>query len=350
MYYLCAANRSFSRPFPEPEKSKDSVAPAPPMKNLAFNPMKKLLLLCPLALLAAGCFDRDYDLSDLDTGHIAIGGDASCFEVPLACIKVALDDIHDDKGSLRQMLAEADVWLPASLPDGAGCVDLHRVRTEDAYMGRLLDALIDEMKRNEEKLAQVADLAWSDYRIKFLGTLNLPDNVSKTLFLQTFKEQFRTGSPLSEAIRTKTEESARNYLTALDVETLEYELGAIDLGDMLDMLTANLDPANTPDPVNTLSIEGEVISSLPITLNLSPSFEPADIRVPTFLIEAADTTQLPSTRIYAKDLRALSRASNVTVRVPVDLQHYYPGTVIDQQTPVTIRLSLRKTGALNLNY
>jgi len=119
---------------------------------------------------------------------------------------------------------------------------------------------------------------------------------------------------------------------------------------MLDMLTANLDPANTPDPVNTLSIEGEVISSLPITLNLSPSFEPADIRVPTFLIEAADTTQLPSTRIYAKDLRALSRASNVTVRVPVDLQHYYPGTVIDQQTPVTIRLSLRKTGALNLNY
>ena len=309
--------------------------------------MKKLLLLCPLALLAVGCFDRDYDLSDLDTEHIAIGDDASCFDVPLATIKVALDDIHDDKGSLRQMLAEADVWLPSALPDGSDYVDLHRVRTDDAYLDILLDALIDEMVRDEEKLAQVADLAWSDYRIKFLGTLNLPAGVTEAQFLETFKAQFRTGA-LSTAIRTKTEESARNYLTALDVETLEYDLGKIDLGDMLDMLTDNLDPEGTPEPVNTLSIEGEVASSLPLTLNLSPSFEPTDIRVATFLIEADATTQLPSTRIYAADLRRLSRASDVTVRVPIDLQRYYPGTVVDQQTPVVIRLSLRKTGALNL--
>lgn len=342
--YLCWAKtllfRLFFLQFPAPRHKRT-------MKTDISNPMKKLLLLCPLALLTVGCFDRDYDLSDLDTEHIAIGDDASCFDLPLANIKVALDDIHDDKGSLRQMLAEADVWLPSALPGDTDYVDLHRVRTEDAYLDTLLDALIDEMTSDEEKLAQVADLAWSDYRIKFLGTLNLPAGVTEAQFLQTFKAQFRTGT-LSSAIRTKTEESARNYLTALDVETLEYELGELDLGDALDMLVDNLDPEGTPDPVNTLSIEGEVVSSLPLTLNLSPSFDPADIRISTFLIEADATTQLPSTRIYAEDLRRLSRASNVTVRVPVDLQRYYPGTVIDQQTPVTIRLSLRKTGALNL--
>lgn len=310
--------------------------------------MRRLFLLCSMVLPLAACIDRDYDLGDLDTDHIAIGDDASLFQVPLARIQVGLDEIHDDKGSLRRMLAEADVWLPAQLPAGADYVDLHRVRTDDAYLDLLLDALIDEMVRDERKLAEVADLAWSDYKIKFLGTLQLPSNVDEAQFKQVFEAQFQAGT-LSSAIRQKTEESARNYLTALDVETLEYDLGELDLGDVLDMLTDNLDPAGTPDPVNTLSIEGEVVSSLPLTLDLSPSFDPTDIRIDTFLINADATTQLPSTRIYAEDLRRLSAARNVVVRIAVDLQRYYPGTVIDQQVPVSIRLSLHKTGALNLD-
>lgn len=310
--------------------------------------MRKLLLLCPVLLLGTACIDRDYDLGDLDTDRIAIGDDASVFDGPLAVISVKLDEIHDDKGSLQQMLAEADIWLPAQLPGGADFVDLHRVRTDDAYLDELLDALVDEMIRDEEKLARVADLVWSDYKIKFLGTLNLPANVSEAQFKETFKLQFRNET-LSSAIRRKTEESARNYLTALDVDNLEYSLGRLDLGEALDMLADNLDPEGTPDPVNTLSIEGEVVSTLPLTLNLSPSFDPADIVIDTFRIEAASTTQLPSTRIYAEDLRSLSDAANVTVRIDVDLQRYYPGTVIDQETPIAIRLRLHKTGALNLD-
>lgn len=310
--------------------------------------MRKLLLLCPFALLAVACIDRDYDLSDLDTDSIAIGDDESVFDGPLAAISVRLDEIHDDKGSLRQMLAEADVWLPAQLPGNTDYVDLHRVRTEDAYLDELLDALIDEMLRDEEKLSQVTDLVWSDYKIKFLGTLQLPANVSEELFKETFRLQFRNET-LSAAIRQKTEESARNYLTALDVEDLEYDLGGLDLGEALDMLIDNLDPEGTPDAVNTLSIEGEVVSTLPLTLSLSPSFDPTDIVIEPFHIGAASTTPLPSTRIYADDLRTLSESANVTVRIDVDLQRYYPGTVIDQEVPVSIRLRLHKTGALKLD-
>jgi len=310
--------------------------------------MKKFFLLCSLAVLVSACIDRDYDLGDLDTDHIAIGDDTSVFDVPLARIEVALDEIHDDKGSLQQMLAEADVWLSSQLPGGVDYVDLHRVRTDDAYLAELLDALIAEMMHDGRKLDEVADLIWSDYKIKFLGTLGLPADVSEEEFKQAFEVQFRGGT-LSDAVRQKTEESARNYLTALDIETLEYDLGGLDLGDVLDMLTDNLDPKGTAEAVNTLSIEGEVTSSLPLTLDLSPMFDPTDIRVDTFRIEAGASAQLPSTRIYAEDLRALSDARNVVVRIFIDLQRYYPGTVVDQSVPVSIRLSLHKTGALNLD-
>jgi len=310
--------------------------------------MKKIFLLCSFGLLTLSCVDKDYDLSDIDTDHIAIGDDASLFKVPLARIEVGLDEIHDSKGSLQQMLDEADVWLPAQLPGGADYVDLHAVRTDDAYLDELLDALIEEMFRDEMKLSRVADLVWSDYKIKFLDALRLPDDVDEETFKTVFEEQFHGGT-LSGTVRQKTEESARNYLTALDVDDLEYDLGSLDLGDALDMLTDNLDPEGAPDPVNALSIEGEVSSSLPLTLSLSPSFDPTGIEIDTFHIEADATTPLPSTRIYAEDLRTLSAAARVTVRVEVDLQRYYPGTVIDQQTPVSIRLSLFKTGSLNLD-
>ncbi|MCM1150932.1 MAG: hypothetical protein NC209_08390 [Alistipes sp.] len=310
--------------------------------------MRKLFLLCSVVVLAGSCIDRDYDLSDLDTDRIAIGDETSRFTVPLARISVALDEIHDDKGSLRQMLAEADVWLPSQLPGGAAYVDLVAVRADDAYLAALLDALIAQMHASERKLGEVADLIWSDYREDFRETLGLPATVGEAQFKEVFAAQFRSGS-LGGAIRLKTEESARRYLTALDVESLEYRLGSLDLGDAVDMLADNLDPAGTPDPVNTLSIEGEVSSTLPLVMSLAPAFHPTRIEIATFRIEAGATTRLPSTRIYAEDLRSLCDASDVVVRIPVSLQQYYPGMQIDERTPVSIRLSLCKTGSLKLD-
>ncbi|MDE5708238.1 MAG: hypothetical protein K2I32_02110 [Alistipes sp.] len=311
--------------------------------------MRKIFLLFAVAASAGSCFDSDYDLRDLDTGHIALGDGTSSFRVPLARISVALDEIRDDKGSLQQMLAEADVWLPSQLPGGASYVDLAQVRSDDRYLSSLLDALISEMHASTAKLDAVSDLIWSDYKTDFLGTLGLPSSVGETQFKEVFAAQFRAGD-LGSALRSKTEESARRYLTALDVDDLEYPLGELNLGEVVDMLTENLDPAGTSDPVNTLSIEGEVVSTLPLTMELAPTFYPTRIRIEPFHIEADAATPLPSTRIYAEDLQSLSAASNVVVRVPVSLQKYFPGTRIDEHEPLSIRLSLHKTGSLKLDF
>ena len=42
-----------------------------------------------------------------------------------------------------------------------------------------------------------------------------------------------------------------------------------------------------------------------------------------------------------------SEANDLAIHVPVELQRYYPGRALDAR-PISIRLSLHKTGALNL--
>ncbi len=309
--------------------------------------MRKFLLLCSCAALAASCIDGDYDLSAFGSGPIALGDETSLFKMPLAQISVALGEIHDDKGSLQQMLDEADVWLPSQLPGAADYVDLVRVREDESYLTGLLDALFDEMLVRPAKLDAVADLIWNEYKRDFLGTLGLPGTVSESLFKETFGQLVRTSGAKS-AIFEQIGNSAARYLTALDVDDLVYDLGSLDLGDALEMLTDNLDPEGTPDPKNTLSIEGEVSSTLPLALSLMPRFSPAEIEIPTFRVEVG-TTKLPSTRIYAEELRTLSEAGSVEARIAVDLLRYYPGRTLDDKSPVAIRLSLHKTGSLKLN-
>lgn len=301
--------------------------------------------ICLLGTISVACIDQNYDLTDIDTDHIAIGDETSRFTVPLVTVTVSLDDIHDDKGSLQEMLAEADTWLPTRLPEGAEYVDFARLYADDAYLGELTGALIDEMSRSDARLNQVADLAWKSYRKDFLGLLGLTEaSADQTRFKKAFVTLFAT----SEQLREQTEASARKYLQLLNVSDLAYDLGSLDLGDVLDMLTANLDPQGTAHPVNTLSIEGEVSSTLPLSMRLLPSFTPTGLAIEPFTIEVDTTRALPSTRIYAEDLRALSEAPDVTIVVPVELQKYYPGRTLDAR-PITIRLSMLKTGSLNLD-
>ena len=307
--------------------------------------MKKLLSLCLLGMFAVSCIDKSYDLTDIDTDRIAIGDETSRFTVPLVTVTVLLDDIHDAKGSLQEMLAEADTWLPSRLPGGAEYVDFARLYTDDAYLAELTGALVDEMGRSTDRLNEVADLAWKSYRKDFLAPLGLNEaTVDKARFTEAFAALFAT----SEQLRRQTEASARKYLQLLEVSDLSYDLGKLDLGDVVDMLADNLDPQGTVDPVNTLSIEGEVSSTLPLTMRLYPKFEPTGLTLESFDIEVDATCALPSTRIYAEDLRALAAAGGVTIAVPVELQRYYPGRTLDPR-PIAIRLSLLKTGSLKLD-
>lgn len=306
--------------------------------------MKKLLFLCLLGMLSVSCIDKEYDLTGIDTDGIAVGNETARFTVPLVTVTVALDDIHDSEGSLQEMLDEADIWLPSQLPGGAAYVDFARLYVDDAYLGALTGALIDEMERSDERLDKVADLAWRSYKKDFLALLGLSEaSADKTRFKTAFVSLFATNT----ALRQQTEASARKYLQLLNVTDLSYDLGSLDLGQVLDMLTENLDPQGTVDPVNTLSIEGKVESTLPLSMRLLPAFTPTGLELSPFTIEVDATIDVPPTRIYAEDLRALANASNVKIVVPVELQKYYPGRTLDPR-PISIRLSMVKTGPLHL--
>ncbi|MDE6507075.1 MAG: hypothetical protein K2L04_01225 [Alistipes sp.] len=309
-------------------------------------PMKKTWLLLSAGVLAFSCVDSAYDLDRIDNTQLAVGSDESDFAAPLVTVTVLLDDIHDTEGSLQEMLAEADIWLPSELPDGADYVDFQRLYSDDVYLGSLTGALVDEMTQDPAKLDTVADLVWRCYKQDFLALLGLEGAaVDKSRFTEAFVNLFAT----SDALRQQTEKAARKFLILLQVSDLDYELGAIDLGEALDMLTENLDPAGTPDPVNTLSIEGRVESTLPLSMLLSPVFTPTGLTLSPFAIAPDTTTELTPTRIYAEDLRAMSQTNNLAIHVPVALQRYYPGRTLDTR-PITIRLSLHKTGALNLDF
>ena len=52
--------------------------------------MRKLFLPILAGALLTACIDKDYDLENVDTDNIAIGGDDSKFEVPLARVLVTL--------------------------------------------------------------------------------------------------------------------------------------------------------------------------------------------------------------------------------------------------------------------
>lgn len=306
--------------------------------------MKRTILLLAAGLLTLSCVDNAYDLGLLDNTQLAVGDDESDFAAPLVTVTVLLDDIHDTEGSLQEMLDEADIWLPSELPGEEDYVDFQRLYTDEAYLGELTGALVEEMEKDPSKLETVVDLVWKDYKQDFLGLLGLGGTaLDKTLFREAFVGQFGTNAQL----RDQTEKAARKFLVLLQVSDLDYELGAIDLGEALDMLTENLDPAGTPDPVNTLAIEGRVESTLPLSMRLSPVFTPTGLEIAPFVIAPGTTTDLTPTRIYAEDLRALAKTANLAIHVPVELHRYYPGRTLDAR-PITIRLSLHKTGALNL--
>lgn len=117
-----------------------------------------------LSLLAVSCIDNDYDLSDIDTDDIGIGDENSVFTCPLMTLRVAVADIVNEQGDLDGILAEADVWLPDRLPDGAEAVDVKRLtggdgqQAQQAYVQTLLTALQEEIDADasDRKLEQIA--------------------------------------------------------------------------------------------------------------------------------------------------------------------------------------------------
>ena len=320
--------------------------------------MKKLFFVLLCGACATACVDNDYDLGKVDTDNIAIGDETSCFEAPLAEISVSMTEINSDNNiRIDEIFNEADIWLPTQLPDqddNGRFVYVQRLLNDQAYRNdNLLPLLIDEMVTNPDKLDKVADLLQAKYYTSFSELL---PGVSQQEFKSAFVTVFSTNETLRELLAAQVRTLANDYLTTLDVnmDDLSYAIDRIDLSDdVINMLADNLDPAETPDPKNTLHLAGSIDNRLPVTLQISPSFPPTQIVfTPTTIAANTDANELPETRLQADDLRTIVRG--ITVNIPLVLEKYYPGkgfgdSLSEEESQVVIHLHLIKRGALKFD-
>lgn len=315
--------------------------------------MRKLFLPILAGALLTACIDKDYDLENVDTDNIAIGGDDSKFEVPLARVLVTLEDIFNGDFNIRELCEKADKWLPSKLPGNADFVDLTQL-SRNSYTDGLFNALIAEMQSTPAKLDEVTNMIWTDYRDKFASILGVPVNDA---YEAPFKEAFRLAVRNTEQrVLNEVKSQFSGYLTEdLNVEPLDYNIGRADISDdVIDMIADNLDPEGSGSSRNSLYLAGEIVSRLPVSLYLEPEFKTAAATILKFDVKV-DATQETNeikdsedTRLYAESLRQL--VNNAAINIPVTLEKYYPGRGFETDKPqIEIKLHLIKHGGLKLD-
>ena len=236
--------------------------------------MRKLFLSILAGALLTACIDKDYDLENVDTDNIAIGGDDSKFEVPLARVLVTLEDIANGDLNILELCEKADKWLPSKLPGNADFVDLVLL-SRNSYTDELFDALVAEMQSSAAKLDVMTDMMWTDYRHKIAGALGIP---AEDQYETQFKEAFRTAVRNTEQrVLNEVKSQFSGYLTEdLSVEPIDYNIGRVDISDdVIDMIADNLDPEGSGSSKNSLYLAGEIVSRLPVSLYLEPEFKTA---------------------------------------------------------------------------
>lgn len=300
--------------------------------------MKRILLLLSLAVFAAtGCVDDSYDLSDIDTDSVTIGGEEE-FKLPLATVTIKVDELKNNDRDIVDLFGEADIWLPSA----EETIEVDRiVAGDDEYIDDLLTALIVEMSTDPEKLNAVAELiAYTDeYRYKFSDVEQLKPLLNeKEKFKSTFVALFSTTDILQEITRNK----AHEYLADLQIEPVSYSLGEIDLSsDVIKMLTDNLGGDNV------LAIYGTAYSTLPVSVSSVARFSYAPNVKLEVDLEPNQSTEIGEARLTDKDdlVRILS---GTPVEIPVDLKTYYPKIGFNNDQEIVLTLKLLKTGGLKI--
>lgn len=311
--------------------------------------MKKLPLLFLVGLLAAGCVDKEYDLKDVETDNIAIGDSQSEFRCPLMTIRVSMQEITDNGIDIENVFRETDIWLPTELPDAY--VDIRRLVSDEAYVSTLLDLLVDELLVSDTKLDQVVELIWDTpaYRQSVTGSvpeLDLDDaDTFRSLFRSLYQNNAQVRGLLDEQVRLL----AHDYLTALQVDDITYDIDRIDLDDnIVDMLAENLDPEGTPDAKNTLHIYGTIANRLPLSAEIQARLRPTLIEVPVQIDAKSEENVIAETPIYGEDLRTLIHGCQVVIPVTLD-RYYRNGFDNTADCQLLIELHLVKRGGLKLN-
>ena len=320
--------------------------------------MRKFFLLLLTGALFTACIDKDYDLENIETDNVTIGGDESKFEIPLAKVLVTLADIANGDVNIQELCEKADKWLPSNLPGNADYVDLTQL-TLHSYTDGIFDALIAEMQSTPSKLDEVTDMIWDDYRDVFASILGVsPSPENEALFKTAFKTVYATDDQVLDEVKSQFS----GYLTEdLNVEPIDYNIGRVDISDdVVDMIADNLDPEGSGSSKNSLYLAGEIASKLPLSLYLEPELKsvPEDGSPATTILKfdvEVDATKgtneikdSEKTRLYAEGLRQL--LNNAAISIPVTLEKYYPGKGFETgKSQIEIKLYLIKNGGLKLD-
>lgn len=311
--------------------------------------MKKLPLLFLVGLLAAGCVDKEYDLKDVETDNIAIGDSQSEFRCPLITIRVSMQEITDNGIDIENVFRETDIWLPTELPDAY--VDIRRLVSDEAYVSTLLDLLVDELLVSDTKLDQVVELIWNTpaYRQSVTGSVPELDLDDADTFRSLFRSLYQNNAQVRELLDEQVRLLAHDYLTALQVDDITYDIDRIDLDDnIVDMLAENLDPEGTPDAKNTLHIYGTIANRLPLSAEIRARLRPTLIEVPVQIDAKSEENVIAETPIYGEDLRTLIHGCQVVIPVTLD-RYYRNGFDNTADCQLLIELHLVKRGGLKLN-
>lgn len=311
--------------------------------------MKKLSLLFLVGLLAAGCVDKEYDLKDVETDNIAIGDSQSEFRCPLMTIRVSMQEITDNGIDIENVFRETDIWLPTELPDAY--VDIRRLVSDEAYVSTLLEQLVDELLVSDTKLDQVVELIWNTpaYRQSVTGSVPELDLDDADTFRSLFRSLYQNNAQVRELLDEQVRLLAHDYLTALQVDDITYDIDRIDLDDnIVDMLAENLDPEGTPDAKNTLHIYGTIANRLPLSAEIQARLRPTLIEVPVQIDAKSEENVIAETPIYGEDLRTLIHGCQVVIPVTLD-RYYRNGFDNTADCQLLIELHLVKRGGLKLN-
>lgn len=311
--------------------------------------MKKLPLLFLVGLLAAGCVDKEYDLKDVETDNIAIGDSQSEFRCPLMTIRVSMQEITDNGIDIENVFRETDIWLPTELPDAY--VDIRRLVSDEAYVSTLLDQLVDELLVSDAKLDQVVELIWNTpaYRQSVTGSVPELDLDDADTFRSLFRSLYQSSPQVRGLLDEQVRLLAHDYLTALQVDDITYDIDRIDLDDnIVDMLAENLDPEGTPDAKNTLHIYGTIANRLPLSAEIQARLRPTLIEVPVQIDAKSEENVIAETPIYGEDLRTLIHGCQVVIPVTLD-RYYRNGFDNTADCQLLIELHLVKRGGLKLN-
>lgn len=308
--------------------------------------MKKLVILLLCGAFALSCTDKAYDLSQIETGDVAIGNDDSEFRMPLMTVLVPMADLAADGKEIQAIFDEADIWLPTA----ATAVDLVRLDSDPDYRTQLIAATVAEMHTSDAKLNAVIALSYEQYYASFAPVLGLdPAHPDPNAYAAAFGRIFAS-EELAGELEARIGEAATDYLSSIHIDPVEYTIDALGIDEsVIDMLCDNLDPEGTPDARNTLHLYGSVASRLPVTVHVAPTFTPTDITFKFDVEAASPDSGIPQTQLFGDDLRQL--VGGITVRIPVTLLTYYRDLGFDDaaDSQLTIDLRLLKRGGLKLN-